>query len=123
MTLSANGGTLTFDGAGDYILTAIAKDAQGREFSSEPVTIKVITNLSLSLTSDLEKLHEDEAAAISLTVEHGTPSTVAWALTHDGEGVPASCPLTELGPMSSPLLLRMSWGRSTPPPCPWRSVR
>jgi len=90
VTLSANGGTLTFDGAGDYILTAIAKDAQGREFSSEPVTIKVITNLSLSLTSDLEKLHEDEAAAISLTVEHGTPSTVAWALTHDGEGVPVS---------------------------------
>ena len=90
VTLSANGGTLTFDGAGDYILTAIAKDAQGREFSSEPVTIKVIPNLSLSLTSDLEKLHEDEAAAISLTVEHGTPSTVAWALTHDGEGVPVS---------------------------------
>ena len=90
VTLSANGGTLTFDGAGDYILTAIAKDAQGREFSSEPVTIKVIPNLSLSLTSDLEKLHEDEAAEISLTVEHGTPSTVQWALTRDGEGVAVS---------------------------------
>ncbi len=90
VTLSANGGTLTFDGAGDYILTAIAKDAQGREFSSEPVTIRVIPNLPLSLTSDQEKLHEDEAAAISLTVEHGTPSTVQWALTRDGEGVAVS---------------------------------
>lgn len=90
VTLSANGGTLTFDGAGDYILTAIAKDAQGREFSSEPVTIRVIPNLPLSLTSDQEKLHEDEAAEISLTVEHGTPSTVQWALTRDGEGVAVS---------------------------------
>ena len=88
--LSDNGGTLAFDGAGDYTLTAIAVDAQGREFSSEPVTIQVIPNLPLSLTSDQEKLHEDEAAAISLTVEHGTPSTVAWALTRDGEGVPVS---------------------------------
>ena len=90
VTLGNNGGTLAFDGAGDYALTAIAVDAQGREFSSEPVAIKVIPNLSLSLTSDLEKLHEDEAAAISLTVEHGTPSTVQWALTHDGEGVSVS---------------------------------
>lgn len=89
-TLSANGGTLTFDGAGDHILTAIAKDSQGREFSSEPVTIRVIPNLPLSLTADTDKLHEDEAAAISLTVEHGTPSTVQWALTRDGEGVPVS---------------------------------
>ena len=88
--LSAQGGTLAFDGAGDYTLTAIAVDAQGREFSSEPVTIQVIPNLPLSVTSDQEKLHEDEAAAISLTVEHGTPSTVAWALTRDGEGVPVS---------------------------------
>ncbi len=69
VSLGDQGGTLTFDGAGDYTLTAIAVDAQGREFSSEPVAIKVIPNLSLSLTSDLEKLHEDEAAAISLTVE------------------------------------------------------
>ena len=90
VTLSANGGTLTFDGAGDHILTAIAKDSQGREFSSEPVTIRVIPNLPLSLTSDQEKLHEDEAAEISLTVEHGTPSTVQWALTRDGEGAPVS---------------------------------
>ena len=90
VTLSANGGTLTFDGAGDHILTAIAKDSQGREFSSEPVTIRVIPNLPLSLTSDQEKLHEDEAAEISLTVEHGTPSTVQWALTRDGAGVPVS---------------------------------
>lgn len=89
-TLSDNGGTLAFDGAGTYALTAVAVDAQGREFSSEPVAIKVIPNLSLSLTSDLEKLHEDEAVAISLTVEHGTPSTVQWALTRDGEGVPVS---------------------------------
>ena len=90
VTLSANGGTLIFDGAGDYILTTIAKDSQGREFSSEPVAIKVIPNLSLSLTSDQEKLHEDEAVAISMTVEHGAPSTVQWALTHDGEGVSVS---------------------------------
>lgn len=89
-TLSVNGGTLTFDGAGDYALTAIAVDAQGREFSSKPVAITVIPNLSLSLTADADKLHEDEAAAISLTVEHGTPSTVQWALTHDGEGVSVS---------------------------------
>ena len=88
--LSDNGGTLAFDGAGDYTLTTTAVDAQGREFSSEPVAIKVIPHLSLSLTSDLEKLHEDEAAEISLTVEHGTPSTVAWAMTHDGEGVSVS---------------------------------
>lgn len=90
VTLSANGGTLTFDGAGAYALTAVAVDAQGREFSSEPVAIKVLPNLSLSLTADADKVHEDEAAAISLTVEHGTPSTVAWGLTHDGEGVPVS---------------------------------
>ena len=90
VTLSANGGTLTFDGAGDYILTAIAKDAQGREFSSEPVTIKALPNLPLSLTADTDKLHEDEAVAISLTVEHGTPSTVAWTLTRDGEGIAIS---------------------------------
>ena len=36
VSLGDQGGTLTFDGAGDYILTAIAKDSQGREFSSEP---------------------------------------------------------------------------------------
>ena len=47
--------TLTFDGAGDYILTAIAKDAQGREFSSEPVTIRVIPNLPLSLRANLKR--------------------------------------------------------------------
>jgi hypothetical protein len=40
------------------------------------MAIKVLPNLSLSLTADTDKLHEDEAAAISLTVEHGTPSTV-----------------------------------------------
>ena len=90
VTLGDNGGTLTFDGAGDYALTAIAKDSQGREFSSEPVAIKVIPNLTLSLTADTDKLHEDEAAAISLTVEYGTPSTVQWALTRDGEGVAVS---------------------------------
>ena len=76
VTLSANGGTLIFEVAGDYTPTAIAKDAQGREFSSEPMAIKVLPNLSLSLTADTDKLHEDEAAAISLTVEHGAPSTV-----------------------------------------------
>ena len=89
-SLGDQGGTLTFNGAGDYTLTAIARDAHGREFPSEPVAIKVIPNLSLSLTADTDKLHKDEAAAISLTVEHGTPSTVQWALTHDGEGVPVS---------------------------------
>nr|WP_325180162.1 hypothetical protein [uncultured Oscillibacter sp.] len=93
--LGDNGGTLIFDGAGDYALTAIAKDAHGREFSSEPVVIKVLPNLSLSLTADTDKLHEDEAAAISLTVEHGTPSTIEWALTHDGEDV--SVPLDDHG--------------------------
>jgi hypothetical protein len=76
VTLSANGGTLIFEVAGDYTPTAIAKDAQDREFSSEPVAIKVLPNLSLSLTADTDKLHEDEAAAISLTVEHDAPSTV-----------------------------------------------
>ncbi len=90
VSLTNQGGTLTFDGAGDYALTAIVKDSQSREFSSEPVAIKVIPNLTLSLTADTDKLHGDEAAAISLTVEHGTPSTVAWALTRDGEGVPVS---------------------------------
>ena len=89
-SLGDQGGTLTFDGAGDYTLTAIARDAHGREFPSEPVAIKVIPNLSLSLTAETDKLHEDEVAAISLTMEHGTPSTVAWALTHDGEGVSVS---------------------------------
>uniref|UniRef100_UPI0025D9B8E3 S-layer homology domain-containing protein n=2 Tax=uncultured Oscillibacter sp. TaxID=876091 RepID=UPI0025D9B8E3 len=90
VSLGDQGGTLTFDGAGDYTLTAIAVDAQGREFSSEPVAIKVIPNLSLSLTADTDKLHEDEAAVINLTVEHGAPSTVAWALTRDGAGVSVS---------------------------------
>ncbi|WP_300447420.1 S-layer homology domain-containing protein [uncultured Oscillibacter sp.] len=90
VSLSNQGGTLTFETAGDYVLTAIAKDTQGREFSSEPVAITVIPNLPLSLTANTDKLHEDEAAAISLTVEHGAPSTVAWALTRDGEGVPVS---------------------------------
>ncbi len=90
VTLGDNGGALTFDGAGDYALTAVAVDTQGREFSSEPVAIKVIPNLTLSLTADADKLHEDEAAAISLTVEHGTPSTVQWALTRDGEGISVS---------------------------------
>lgn len=85
--LSGQGGTLAFDGTGDYTLAAIAVDAQGREFSSDPVFIHVIDNLSLSLTVDTEKVHEDETALISLTVEHGTPSTVEWALTHDGEGI------------------------------------
>lgn len=90
VNLGGQGGALTFDGAGDYALTAVAVDAQGREFSSEPVAIKVLSNLSLSLTADADKVHEDEAAAISLTVEHGTPSTVQWALTRDGEGVSVS---------------------------------
>ena len=90
VTLGDNGGTLAFDGAGDYDLTAIAVDAQGREFSSEPVSIRVIENLSLTLAADAEKVHEDEAVAISLTVEHGTPSTVQWALTRDSEGVSVS---------------------------------
>ncbi len=86
-----DGGTLAFEVTGDYVLTAITKDAHGREFSSEPVAIKVLPNLSLSLTSDTDKLHKDEAAAISLTVEHGAPSTVQWALTCDGgEGVSIS---------------------------------
>jgi len=88
--LSNQGGTLAFDSAGDYALTAVAVDAQGREFPSEPVEIKVLPNLSLSLTADAEKVHEDETAAISLTVEHGTPSTVQWAMTRDGEGVSVS---------------------------------
>ena len=88
--LSDQGGTLAFDGAGDYTLTAIAKDAHGREFSSEPVAIKILPNLSLSLTADTDKLHEDEAAAISLTVEDGAPSTVQWDLTRDGAGVSVS---------------------------------
>lgn len=85
--LSEDGGALTFDGAGDYTLTAIATDAQGREFSSEPVFIHVTKNFSVSLTADADKFHEDETAKISLTVEHGTPSTVQWAMTRDGEGV------------------------------------
>ena len=88
--LSEDGGTLAFDGAGDYALTAIAVDAQGREFSSEPVAIHVLPNLSLSLTADAGEIHEDESLAISLTVEHGAPSTVQWAMTRDGEGVPVS---------------------------------
>lgn len=54
------------------------------------MTIKALPNLSLSLTADTDKLHTDEAAEISLTVEHGTPSTVQWTLTRDGEGVPVS---------------------------------
>ena len=66
-SLSNQGGTLAFDGAGNYDLTAIAVDAQGREFSSEPVSIRVIESLSLTLAADAEKVHEDEAAAISLT--------------------------------------------------------
>ena len=90
VNLGDQGGTLAFDGAGDYVLTAIAADAQDREFPSEPVAIKVIPNLSLSLTADADAFHEDETAAISLTMEHGTPSTVQWSLTRDGEGVSVS---------------------------------
>jgi len=82
--------TLAFDGAGDYALTAVAVDAQGREFSSGPISIHAIENLSLSLTADAEKVHEDETAAISLTVGHGTLSTVQWAMTRDGKGVSVS---------------------------------
>ena len=44
---------VTFEVAGDYALTAIAKDSQGREFSSAPVAVKVIPNLSLSLTASV----------------------------------------------------------------------
>lgn len=90
VALSANGGILAFDGAGDYALTAVAVDAQGREFSSAPAAVKVISNLSLSLTADADKLHVDEAAAIKLAVVHGAPSTVQWALTRGGEGVSVS---------------------------------
>jgi len=90
VSLSGNGGTLAFDGAGGYALTVVAVDAQGREFSSEPISVHAIENLSLVLAADAEKVHEDEGLAISLTVEHGTPSTVQWAMTRDGEGVSVS---------------------------------
>ncbi len=90
VTLENQGGTLAFEGAGSYVLTAIATDSQGREFASNPVSIQVIENLALTLTSDVDKLHEDEDAAISMIVEHGVPTAIQWSMTRNGEEIPLS---------------------------------
>lgn len=90
LELGNQGGTLSFDAAGEYVLTAAAVDAQGREFASKPVSIGVIENLVLMLTADPEKLHVDETSEVGLPVEHGAPSAVAWSLTCGGEEIPVS---------------------------------
>ncbi|NBH80260.1 hypothetical protein D3Z52_19300 [Clostridiaceae bacterium] len=90
LELGNQGGRLSFDAAGEYVLTAAAVDAQGREFASKPVSIGVIENLVLMLTADPEKLHVDETSEVGLPVEHGAPSAVAWSLTCGGEEIPVS---------------------------------
>ena len=90
VSLEDHGGTLTLADAGSYVLTAIATDSQGREFTSNPVSIQAIENLSLALTSDVDKLHEDEDAAISMAVGHGVPTTIQWSMTRNGVEVPLS---------------------------------
>ena len=90
VSLTDHGGTLSFDGAGDYVLSAVAKDVSGREFQSNLVSIHVIEKLAPALASDKEQLHEDETTQISLKLENGTPTSVRWSMTCNGVEVPVT---------------------------------
>lgn len=90
VSLENQGGALAFADAGSYVLTATATDSQGREFMSNPVSVQVIENLDFTLVSDVDKLHEDEDAAISISVEHGVPTSIQWSMTRNGEEVSLS---------------------------------
>ena len=72
-------GQLTFDGAGDYVLTATVTDALGREFTATlPIQVYQVIDLVLD---GPETTHVDQPAAITLT---GTDLDVAWEVTSEG---------------------------------------
>lgn len=80
--------SVVFSEAGDYTFVASTEDIGGREYESNEVVVHVIENLSVSVSSDVEKTHEDKTADITLTVENGMAKQVDWTLTVDGVAVP-----------------------------------
>ena len=82
VTLSANGGTLTFDAAGDYVLTATITDELGKEYTAA-LPLEVCPVIVLTLDAP-ETAHIDQPAAVSLT---GTDLDVTWEVTSEDGAV------------------------------------
>ena len=78
VSLDDNGGTLTFDGAGDYVLTATVTDELGKEYTAAlPLEVRPLIVLTLDAPATT---HVDQPAPISLT---GTDLDVAWEVTSE----------------------------------------
>lgn len=81
-----NGGTLTFDAAGDYVLTATITDELGKEYTAT-LPIQVYPVIVLTLDAP-ETAYVDQPAAVSLS---GTDLDVAWEVTSEaGENIPST---------------------------------
>ena len=84
-----DGGTLALSEAGRYTLTATLTDAAGKKYTTSQ-TVTVLPVMIPTVTTSAKCIYEGDTAEIRLSVEHGTPSTVRWALTRDGENIPVS---------------------------------
>ena len=70
---------LTKNDLGGSVVWTLTKDGTAQNlanFTKDGGTLSLTEAGKYTLTADADKLHEDEAAAISLTMEHGTPLTV-----------------------------------------------
>ena len=82
VSLDDNGGTLTFDAAGDYVLTATITDELGKEYTAA-LPLEVCPVIVLTLDAP-ETAHIDQPAAVSLT---GTDLDVTWEVTSEDGAV------------------------------------
>ena len=78
VSLDDNGGTLTFDGAGVYVLTATVTDELGKEYTATlPLEVRPVIVLTLDAP---ETTHVDQPASLTLS---GTDLDVAWEVTSE----------------------------------------
>lgn len=78
VSLSDKGGTLAFDGAGSYLLTAVAADELGKEYTAE-LSLTVYPVISLTVEAP-ENIHVDQPAAVALHGNDLEGKTVKWSV-------------------------------------------
>lgn len=84
-SLGLEGGTIQFKEEGRYTLTAVAKNARGKEtVLSKQVTVYPVIDLSFDLP---EATHTDKSITLTFPLEKLYGQDIVWTATKDGEAV------------------------------------
>lgn len=79
-SFTRDGGTLSLTETGKYTLMATLTDAAGKKYTASQ-TITILPEIVPTMTASADKVHEDETAEISLTMNGGNPAAVSLSGT------------------------------------------